>query len=247
MSNKYAPRTIQQQQQQSHPVKLTTFCEICGEQYDVTNDRHLLICTICGNRTHLNCEQLTNDEYQVLGNPTKHPNIYWKCVNCSWPNSRQQQISSLESLVELMYGQLKELHSKVDFLCKNQQTISSILHQYHNQGKLSINQANCISPSQHNQFNFNQPQTQRFANSGDLPLYSTNNPNYANLASPRWSTQARFLPSSPAATINTNLNNLPVNHLESSTSPYYASNTENDELINEDMNKFRNIGTYLIH
>lgn len=229
MSNKYAPRNIQQQQQQQqqHSIKLNnTFCEICGEQYD-NNERHLLICTVCGNRTHLNCEQLTNDEYQVLCNPSKHPNIYWKCVNCSWSNSRQ--IASLENLVELMFNQLKELIIKVDYLCKSQQSISSILH--HNQGKFLINQSpnqtNCISPNQHNQFNFNNKYHD---------IYSNNNQNFSNAGNaPRWS---RYLPQAPAS------NSLPANHHESSTSPFYSSNLENDELINEDIKAFRNLGEF---
>lgn len=232
MSNKYAPRTIAQQQQQ-HSLKLSnTYCEVCGEQYE-SGGRNVLICTICGNKTHLNCEQLTNDEYQVLCNPAKHPNIYWKCVNCSWPNSRQ--LSGLESLVELMYNQLNELHSKIDFVCKNQQNLSSILHQYHNQSKLHIGQpaANCISPNQHTQF-FGKHHDVYGATSGAAGF---NNQSFN--AGPRWSKDVRYLPQPPVAS------NLPVNHLESSTSPYYSSNLENEELINEDIKTFRNLGEHL--
>lgn len=236
MSNKYAPRTIaQQQQQQQHSLKLSnTFCEVCGEQYENNvQNAPITNCTICGNKTHLNCEQLTNDEYQVLCNPNRHKNIQWKCANCSWSNSRQ--LSSLENLVELMYNQLNELHSKIDFVCKNQQNLSSILHQYHNQSKLLISQpANCISPSQHGgQFGGG------FAKHHDVyATTSSFNNNQSFNAGPRWSKDVRYLPQAPTSA------NLPVNHLESSTSPYYSSNLENDELTNENIKTFRNLGKH---
>lgn len=204
MSNKYAPRTTALQQQQPISNSISTYCEICGEQYE-QNDRNLLICSICGNKAHLSCEQLTKDECQVLCNPSKHPNILWKCVNCTWPKSRLvQQPNNLENLVELMFNELQKLHSKVDFLCKNQQQpISSALHSNHNQGKSLFNQP----LNQHNQFNLNQP------------IYTANQTN--NYASgPKWS---RYLPNQPASS---NLNN---NHLDNS---YYASNLENDEYRN---------------
>ena len=227
MSNKYAPLRTQHSSSKSN-----TFCEVCSEQLNetATDNRSLLICTLCGTRSHLNCEQLTNDEYQIFSNLSKHPNIYWKCVHCTWPTSNRQQLTNLENLIELMYSQLKELHSKVDFLMKNQQSISSIIHQYHNQGRLfNQNQAtNCISPNQHNQFNFNKHHE----------LYSANaNTNFNNNSNcnTRWNN--RYLPHAPAS----NLNNLPINHLESITSPFYSTNLENDELINEDI-KFRNLG-----